>query len=66
MMIPMIVLQVKQPDAGELKIELRGCKEAVEGEELELGIILSRPDDRKSPRISALTLRQATIAAWKI
>jgi hypothetical protein len=50
MMIPMIVLQVKQPDAGELKIELRGCKEAVEGEEFELGIILSRPDDRKSPQ----------------
>ncbi len=48
MMIPMVVLQVKQPDAGELKIELRGPKEAVEGEELELGIILSRPDDRKS------------------
>lgn len=48
MMIPMIVLQVTQPDAGELKIELRGYKEAVEGEELELGIVLSRCDDRKS------------------
>ncbi|NMB85664.1 MAG: PglZ domain protein [Methanosaeta sp. PtaB.Bin018] len=48
MMIPMVVLQVKQPDAGELKIELRGPKEAVEGEELELGVVLSRPDDRKS------------------
>ncbi|MCX6673971.1 MAG: PglZ domain-containing protein [Methanothrix sp.] len=48
MMIPMCVLQVKQPDAGELKIELRGSKEAVEGEEVELDIILSRPDDRES------------------
>ena len=44
----MCVLQVKQPDAGELKIELRGSKEAVEGEEVELGVILSRPDDRES------------------
>jgi hypothetical protein len=48
MMIPMCVLQVKQPDAGEMKIELRGSKEAVEGEEVELGVILSRPDDRES------------------
>ena len=50
MMIPMVVLQVKPPDAGELKIELRGPKEAVEGEELELSIMLNRPDDRKSSR----------------
>jgi hypothetical protein len=48
MMIPMCVLRVKQPDAGELKIELCGPKEAVENEEVELGIILSHPDDRES------------------
>lgn len=48
MMIPMIVLQVKQPDTGKLKIELQGSKEAVESEEIELCVILNWGDDRKS------------------
>ncbi len=45
MMIPMVVLQVKSPDTGLLKVsEIRGPNEAVEGEELEFSLILSRSD----------------------
>jgi len=45
MIVPMVVLRVKSPDAGVLKVgEIKAPLEAVEGEEIEFSLLLSRTD----------------------
>jgi hypothetical protein len=45
MIVPMVVLRVKSPDTGILKVgEIIGPLETVEGEEIEISLVLSRTD----------------------
>ena len=51
MLIPMVVMQAKSPEAGELKIDaINGPKESVEGEEIEFSILVSSPDLGKASK----------------